>query len=497
MFDVVIIGGGVAGLVLARLLAKRGTTCAVIEAGTDRAVGDWRKGLWRDNERDFVETDTDYPYKTEYSWVKALGGSALAWEGYCLRMNEADFLMRTRNGVGFDWPIGYGDLEPYYSHAERFLGVAGKADNPFDSLRTSDFPLPEFEFGPYELGIIERCGSLGLAWHHVPQARNSIAYGKRSACNFIGTCNYCPTGARWTPIETLVPRLKKMETVKIFKDTTCVKLETDRAGLVVRTHLISQQKGAWSLEAKRFVIAAGAVETSRLLLLSRVKTCPNGIGNSNDLVGRFYMDHPIFRVRAETDWRRHEQLQTNILASSHNYRHYDRETFSTGFLVNMNSRIPPPNIYIAAHFEMLPEFENHIALSSRKRDCFGSPVASIQIRTDNRWLSNTERRIKMAIGEIARAAAGKKLQFDPLQLWGCHPMGGCRMGFSATDSVVDKNLRCWESGNLYILSNAVFPTSSAVNPTLTLVALAFRLADTFAAGSADPAIVDTYEDILQ
>lgn len=477
LFDIAIIGGGIAGLTLAFLLGKHGLNCAVIEAGSADPIGDWKERSWYREERDLVETDTEYPYLVEKSWVKSLGGSTNAWEGYCLRLNEADFKMKTLYGSGFDWPITYDELEPYYCRAEKFLGVAGNADNPFDSYRSEKYPLPGFEFCFYEKGIIERCDSLGLTWHHVPQARNSMAYGKRSMCNFEGDCNNCSIGARWGPLETLVPRIKKMRNVKIFTDTTCTRLETDDKGQVIKANLSSFINKDWSLEAKHFVLAAGVVEASRLLLLSKSKYFPEGLANTNGLVGKYYMDHPVYRVRAETNWRKHEQLQTNILASSHNYRHYDTETGALGFLVNLNSRIPPPNIFIAAHFEMPPEIGNCITLSSDKKDCFDSPVAKLKIRANREWLIKTEKRIKKVISEIAYAAGGKNIEYDPLQLWACHPMGGCRMGFSDTDSVVDKHLRSWESKNLYILSTAVFPTCGAVNPTLTLLSLTFRLAD--------------------
>jgi choline dehydrogenase-like flavoprotein len=476
-FDTVIIGGGVAGLTLAHLLGKHGMNCAVVEAGSASPIGDWRERSWYREERDLVEADTDHPYVVEKSWVKALGGSTNAWEGYCLRLNEADFKMKTLYGIGFDWPITYDELEPYYCRAERYLGVAGSADNPFDSYRSEKYPLPGFEFCSYERGIIEKCDSLGLAWHHVPQARNSIAYGKRSICIFEGDCNNCFTGARWNPLETLVPRIKKMENIRIFTDTTCTHLETDNTGQIIKANLSSFAQEDWSIEAKYFVLSAGAVETSRLLLLSRGKYCPEGVANHNSLVGKYYMDHPVYRVRAETNWRKHEQLQTNILASSHNHRHYDTERGALGFLVNLNSRISLPNILVAAHFEMPPEIGNSITLSSDKRDCFGSPVAKLNIHANGEWLTRTEKRIKKVIGEIASAAGGRNLKYDPLQLWACHPMGGCRMGASDADSVVDRNLRSWESKNLYILSTAVFPTCGAINPTLTLVSLSFRLSE--------------------
>ncbi len=206
--DDLIVGGGIAGLYLARELGRSGRRCVVLEAGSSRAIGDWRDLKWYDEGRDGIEVDTDHPYNEKLSWVKALGGGTEAWEGLPPRWLRRDFCTASRCGYGVDWPIGYDDLEGYYERAERFLGVAGCADNPHDEPRRTPFPLPAFQFDQYEEEIVGR--ATGFRWHHVPQARNSLAYGGRSHCNGVGTCNVCPVQARWTPSATLLPQVRSL-----------------------------------------------------------------------------------------------------------------------------------------------------------------------------------------------------------------------------------------------------------------------------------------------
>ena len=471
--SVCIIGGGVAGLTIAKEIA-RANDCIIIEVGSNGALGDRTNLKWYVEERDYTEIKGDKTYRPELSWVKILGGGCEAWEGYTPRMVENDFKLKTNFNVARDWPISYQELESYYAEAERFLGVSGCADNPSDSFRSSSFPLPPFEFDIYEREITSRVPYLN--WHHVPQARNSLPYYGRMACNNIGTCNQCPTQARWSPSAQLLPEIYLHPRINLMTETQAVELIVDEDNLVTRVKVFSKKEGFFYIETERVILSAGNVETVRLLLTSTNTKNKNGLLNNNGLLGKGFMDHPALRITAEVPWGFKSQLQTNILASCHDYRKYDIETGAWGFLINLNSR-KRGKLWVAAHMEMPPEDSNSITLSQDKKDYLGRPFASVKVAADWSGYSQTKRKIIQVLENICASVGGVNSSIDPLQLWACHPMGGTPMSTCEESGVVDQNLMAWESKNIYILSLGVFPTGAAVNPTLTLLALTFRLRD--------------------
>ncbi len=477
-----IVGGGVAGLSLADKLSKGGREAIVLEAGSSRPVGDWRRLDWYEDDRDRLEVVSNYKYNTKLLRVKALGGSVEAWEGYVPRWNKNDFQQNSLFGVGKDWPFGFDELEPYYCEAEKYLGVAGGELNPKDEARSMPYPLPPFEWTDYEREVASRTRGMGLEWHHVPQARNSLPYGRRSSCNGIGECNMCPIQARWTPRATLVPRLLANPRVEIWSESSCCELEVDATGNPCLAVVKRSDGSVLTVEFETLVLAAGAIECARLLLLTRLNLKGREGFWNNPNIGKGYMDHPVLRVKADVDWNAGRSRQTNILASSHSFRDFDKETGSWGFVLNLNRRILP-KAWLAAHFEMPAVTSNSIRLSDEQSDLFGNPIASLRIGTDYDGFSATKARIDTVLGELARSFGGSNLIRDELQLWACHPMGGCPISAREGDGVVDANLKVWGSDNLYILSNGVFATGSSVNPTLTLVSLGFRLAERLLKGN--------------
>ena len=471
-YDTLIIGGGISGLFMASRLGKAGKKCLVLETGSREPIGDWRKLTWFDDQRDQVELHSDYPYKYEYSWVKTLGGSTEAWEGYTPRWTHYDFKTQSEFGVGRDWPIGYSDLEVFYESAESFLGVAGCDDNPFDEPRGRRFPLPPFEFDVYEKGVIDRVP--WLEWHHVPQARNSRAYDGRSHCNVIGTCNSCPIQARYSPRATLVPLVEQLPNVDLKTDSHCTRIHHDEYNRATSADVVTNEH-PWKVSFDQLLLCAGGVENARLLLLSTSDKNPNGFCNQSGWVGRGFMDHPVLRVSADADWKWKGQKQTNILASTHHFRRYNQEERTWGFLVNLNSR-RKDRIWIAAHFEMPSLAHNRITLSDTLIDRYGNKCPRIDIQCNYDGFERTIQHCGDQLKRIASSCGGKTIEEDPFQIWACHPMGGTVIGSDPSNSVVNSDLRTWESENTYVLSNSVYCSGSAVNPTLTLLSLGFRLA---------------------
>ena len=162
----------------------------------------------------WIVTPSADPLRTHLDWRRArgVGGSTLHWEGYTFRLHADDFRLRSLYGIADDWPISYPDLEPYYGRAEQALGVAGAADDPWASPRSTPFPLPAFPFSYSDGLFAPACRSLGIALHSLPQARNSVAYGGRPQCQACSTCHVCPTGAKASIDLTHIPTPRRRGT---------------------------------------------------------------------------------------------------------------------------------------------------------------------------------------------------------------------------------------------------------------------------------------------
>src|SRR5436309_7453519 len=202
--EVGIVGAGAAGGILAFELARRGIRVVVLESGprhdfarrpeyVQRYVRHENPWQTSPRELDRYTVSGQVPYQLLDKRARGVGGSTLHWEGYALRLHGEDFRLRSLHGIGEDWPISYQDLERYYGDAERMLGVAGVPDEPEASPRSTPYPLPAFAFS-YSDGLFARaCQTLGIAFHHLSQARNSLAYDGRAQCRACGTCQVCPT----------------------------------------------------------------------------------------------------------------------------------------------------------------------------------------------------------------------------------------------------------------------------------------------------------------
>jgi choline dehydrogenase-like flavoprotein len=236
--QVCIVGAGAAGGIMAAELGRRGIQVAVLESGPrhdfDRRAEYTRRFVKGENPwqtllpgLDAHTTGGSVPFSLVWRRARGVGGSTLHWEGYAIRFHAGDFRLRTLHGVAEDWPIGYEHLEPYYARAESALGVAGLPDDPWASPRSTPFPLPPFPFSYTDGLFAGACQTVGVRLHHLSQARNSVAYGGRSACLACGTCHVCPTGAKASIDLTHIPPAEATGRVRLVTDATVVRLETE------------------------------------------------------------------------------------------------------------------------------------------------------------------------------------------------------------------------------------------------------------------------------
>ncbi len=515
--DVCVVGAGPAGALVAATLARRGHSVVVLEAGPrfspDRADREGRMeralrpahgppAVWDvGGDRDaFSTSGRSYPLNA--TRVKGVGGTSLHWQGMVMRFHEGDFETRTRYGVGVDWPIDYADLRPYYARAERELGVAGADDNPFGPPREEPYPMPAFPPSYSDALFAGACRDLGIATHSVPSARNSQAYDGRGPCEGYGTCRpVCPSGAKYTA-EVHV-REAEREGARVIDRAPVQRLDHDRAGEEVTAAVYATPDGAEHRQhARQFVLACGGVEIPRLLLLSRSEQYPDGLANSSGLVGRYFMDHLAARVGGRLDEPTRQNHVGFLTTESHQFyddRGPERGAFKLEFL---NYAGPAPAaaaldadgwgdellaavrercgnwIEVAGLAEQLPREHNRVTLDPSRTDDHGNPVPEIHWQVDDharRTIASAnerQRSILDALGADVEWTVGPEITGPA-----AHHMGTTRMGEDPDASVVSPRLRTHDLANLWIPSSSVFVTGGALNPTLTIAALALRAAD--------------------
>ena len=522
--DVCIIGAGLVGGLMAYELARRGLKVVVLEAGPrykleERAA--YMMGIVSGRipgwpfasdfpERDVYSNAGEVEYPVNHLRVKAVGGSTLHWGGQTLRFIESDFRLKTLYGIAEDWPITYDELEPFYTKAERALGVAGATDNPFASRRSAGFPLPPFPFSVGDKIFQGACKKLGIVAHTIPWARNSVPYQNRPACAAFATCGtyrICPIAAQYTS-ENHLDLAVATGNATVIANANVVRLTTDRQKRVTSAVYMSHDKKEDKQSARLFVLAAHTVESARLLLLSESNEFPNGLANGSGLVGKNFMERPAIAVQGTLQQRvfpyrigfptmetmqlcnpknRHERAATKI--EFHNFEGptpYEIASASGNWgksLAEEVRRTFGHDISVEASIEQLPDPSNTVSLDPHLRDCFGNPAPRITY-SFSAYEKNSLKEAK-TLAEKILTAAGAELNGEQVsQGFAGHPMGTCRMGNDPATSVVDRTLRAHDVRNLFIVGGSVFVTGSSLQPSLTMAALAIRAAEHIAGSKA-------------
>jgi glucose dehydrogenase len=509
-YDVVIIGAGLAGGLLAAMATRRGRRVALIEAGQRFDFA--RRGeqlrhhqvsgapRWpylvpdRDRYTDSSIESIGVHYPLERHRMRGVGGSTLHWDGRINRLMPEDFHTATAYGTGRDWPISYAELEPHYSLAEGELGVSG-TPHPSMPPRSRDFPNPGFPVSVDDemwLPVAER---LGISVFPTGYAINSRPYGGRSQCRAFAACAVCPSGARYSA-DFHVAEAERSGRCEVFPNTVARRIELDSSGAVRAVHVSTLDRREREVTGARYVIAAHAVESARLLLLSNC-------GNESGQVGRNFMEHIYLTAGGKLPGRRffpnrvgYQVLETLSYYGGPERRErsgiklefvyddwdplgelerrrlwgkaaaqYDRDNFGHWF-------------GIEAETEQLPNPDSRISLDSGVRDLFGDPVPHVHLafsEADHR----TQRRAREIMQELLTAAGAQEIEQDQLSStsFGAHHMGTCRMADDPEQGVVDRDCRVHGISNLFVAGSSVFPTSGALQPSLTIAALSLRLAD--------------------
>ncbi|AWM88766.1 GMC family oxidoreductase [Microvirga sp. 17 mud 1-3] len=523
--DVIVVGSGVAGALLAARAAEAGLKVAILEAGprVDRveAVQRYWDALIKVPESPYPPTrEADHPvthdrhywyrqsgpdeFKSTY--LKVVGGTTWHWLGTCLRFVPNDFRLKSLYGRGLDWPVSYADLEPFYGEAEDEIGVSGDSAEPLGSPRSRAYPMEAIPQTYLDRSFATALAESGYEVRATPQGRNSAPRDDRPGCCGSASCiPVCPVQAKYDATVHLSRAEVKGAAVHDRTTATFVEIGPDRKVAAIRFKRPDGSEGR--AVGKAFVIAAHAIETPRLLLHSRSEATPNGVANSSDQVGRNLMDHPSQLSWALTDrpvWPYRGPLSTsgieNLRDGSFRTERgalrveigNDGWSWPTGApitlpedFVRRGLRGPAldaalrdhasRHVRLASLIEQLPDPDNRVTLDADDQDMYGVPLPRIAYRLDDYAKAGLAAARELH-ADVFRRLGTSEVRHDPDFKGAGHIIGTARMGDNPAHAVVDRDLRSHDHPNLFVLGSAVFPTSATANPTLTIAALSLRAA---------------------
>ena len=514
MHDAIVIGSGAGAGPCALVLAQAGLEVLVLEKGPRFARKDYSRNgglatgeflpFLAEEPHTAVTRKTTRPVLTHLGWIATcLGGGTVHMGGYLYRFHPDDFRMRSRFGPYLelaDWPFGYTELEPWYTRAEREIGVAGEAGgNPFEGLRSQPYPLPPLVAHPIAAMLQQACRRRGLHPFPTPRAINSQTYGGRPACEYCAVCGGlgCPVGARGSVQEALLPRAEatgrcRVETLAMVREIT-----VDHAGRADGCVWIDASGEEHVARAKIVCVGCSAVESARLLLLSKSPRFPDGLANNNGRVGRHLQFHGMSAGRARfspdgpagTLLRDPHPFVGQSLMDWYFLPEGVSDIAKGGILrfgrmpqVPESGQTAPPEgwLYFEVFHDFLPNAETFVELDTERRDRWGLPVARIHLdRPDHQvraghWLNTRAFELLDDLG----AAAKEATDVGGTSAYLVH--GTCRAGTDPATSVVDAWCRAHEVPNLFVVDGSSMPTSGGAPPTLTILANSFRVAEEIA-----------------
>lgn len=510
--DVAIIGAGIAGILIAYRLTRNGYNVTLFEKGPDypyphvmqfteqiRHLHDDGKYLL-DNDLKHLEQTGSYGRNLDAERHMMVGGMATHWQAITPRMHPHDFATQSLFGYGVDWPLTYSDVEPYYCEAESMLGVSGTdSDNPFARWRSQPYPMEPFELSYEDRILAARLREQDLVLHTTPQARNRSVHQNRPACQNYGTCAFCPIGARYSPAYHLGLALQTGQ-CRIYSNTSIRKIVADKSGrarTLVYQH--NDETNLYEHSAKVFIVAAGTIESARLLLLSYNDTYVDGLGNAGGAVGANLTFHHLWQGQLHYAERFFPGRFGGWTGQSDQFLSPDSRGKHGSIKVEFSSRpvqfnrsrdaVTRDQILeqmraglhwrpITLHAESIGTSMKRVSLS-KQTDRFGDPFAHVAYESSE-FDYMTYGFARQIIQRFAAATKADDTLFSTEDDFGSghHHMGACRMGQSLDDSVVDSFGRVHGMKNLFLAGASTFVNSSGgVNPTLTIAALALRTAD--------------------
>ena len=529
--NAVIVGAGAGGGIAAKELSTAGLSVVLLERGKWYTANDCRKDDLRNQSSivlgcAFGPEDKGHPRV----WVDAngvpqtvvpsdggkyqnvaacVGGGTLSWGAQAWRFMPQDFKMRSTYGAPpgsslEDWPISYDDLEPFYEKAEYEIGVSGDySPDPFHGPRRRPLPMPPLP-STLEFSILEPAAKrLGLHPINIPMSRNSVPYNGRGPCMRCRWCDgyICETDAKNGTQNTVIPVALNTGNCELRTECMVKEILTDDRGRARGVAYFDADGHLQEQLADIVVVSASATESARLLLNSKSRLFPDGLGNRYNLVGRNLQGHQYTGATGYFDFDTYDDVGPGACIAICDYNHGNPGLRGGAMLANEFIRLPyqavdmPPNgvrwgkahkdfmrkayrrtIKIMGPTQEMPVFDSRVQLDPSVKDFWGVPVAQLSGHQHPHTLE--------IAGVMAAKAEAWLKEAGAIQTWrsvpgngvsgGQHQAGTCRMGYDPKTSVVDSWCRVHDTDNLYVIDGSVHVTNGGFNPALTILANAYR-----------------------
>ncbi|MEE9608191.1 MAG: GMC family oxidoreductase [Myxococcota bacterium] len=539
-FDVCVIGTGAGGGVMLQELTAAGFDVVALQRGPHLQTSQFsddelqviiRDGLFAPDQLETYRHDAgESAVPGRYNQLAhCVGGSMTRWAGWSWRYREDDFAVLSKEGpvAGAslaDWPVSYRQLEPHYQRAEREFGVAGRAGaNPFEPPRGSDYPNPPHPDRRSSRIFAAGAGALGYHPFPLPVAINPREFDGRARCVYGGACQGfgCPIHAKATSLSVCIPRARASGRLDLRAEAFVFELPVGEDGRVRGARYFDRHGKEQEVRARQVVLAGNAVGSAHLLLLSRSGAFPDGLANSSGLVGRNLMLHHHAAVRFTTDQlaRGVTGIEAHRALDDLHPSDAKRGFIRGGVVAEVNAFTRQPIVYafssaghprlsrawgsefkrflrefpravtVGSILEDLPMRENRIDLDPEAVDRFGVRVPRITHRQHpndiamNRWYGQRLLELADACGArekwLLQLPGTTRIDEKTAMRGSAHLHGTCRMGVDPSSSVLDSRCRAHDVPNLWVVDGSCFPTAGGYNPTLTILANAYRVAGHF------------------
>jgi choline dehydrogenase-like flavoprotein len=464
---------------------------------------------------------------SEFKWWRArmLGGRTNHWGRVSLRYGPYDFKPYTRDGLGVDWPVTYEEIASWYDKTERLIGVTGTRhglENTPDSPPGVHLPPPPPS--PSDYFVSRGFESLGIPVAAVRLAILTRPINDRPACLYATPCiRGCSIGANFQSTTVLIPPARRTGQLTVRTDAMVYQVDIDKKGLAKGVTFVDRRLGTHhSVEARAVVLAASTCESARILLNSKSSSFPDGLANDHGLVGRHLMDSVSFESAGQfpalealplrpddglgggssghfyVPWWGYRQQASKQLDFARGY-HIEMvggrkmpetwllrmlaedcdHTHGTNFRDEMRRRYGS-HYYFLGNGEMIPNEHCYCEIDPGVKDRWGIPVLRFhwkwgehELRQANHMRQTFHAVIERLGGKVLEANA----QTEARPSTGGsnnHEVGALRMGSTPKDSVVNSFGQVWSTKNVFVMDGSVFASSADKNPTLTILALAWR-----------------------
>lgn len=557
-YDVCIVGSGAGGGMAAKILSEAGLSVAVLEAGDyyDPAEEQYRTQLrppWEsprrgaNTQRAFGDFDAAWggwdiegePYTrkngTKFDWFRSrmLGGRTNHWGRISLRFGPLDFKRKDVDGLGDNWPISYDDVKPYYDKVDKLIGVFGSKEGIYNE--PDGFFLPPPKPRLHELFI--RKGAQKINVPVIP-SRLSILTRKisneRGVCFFCAQCNRaCQVYADFSSSTCLIKPAMEKGKVDLYTHAMAREVTIDEKGLAKGVLYIDKTDlSEYRISAKVVVLAASACETARIMLNSKSKYHPNGLGNSSGIVGRYlhdstgtdrmgilpelfdrqrYNEDGVGGMHVYTPWwldnkkldfprGYHIEYWGGMSMPSYGFgfgmdtmRKYLTDEFGQpsqngGYglgLKNDIRRIYGSTVGMSGRGESIPQYDNYCEIDPDTVDKYGIPVLRFHYkwteheRKQSRHMHDTFEEILTEMGAIILGNKPDESTEYGLAAPGriIHEVGTTRMGNDPKTSVLNSQSQAHDCKNCFVVDGGSFVSQADKNPTWTILALAWRTSD--------------------